>query len=190
MHSEQQVPYLTDAQRLSSEADTLVVAPSTTTPMEQTSSEVRGLLPIISPTEVTWPEKKDAVDLLQEGKYVPVTRADALWLIRQRFGCAYQWLPEEYQVDPEIIMEAAVLSAGHTLAYVPEAAWHLLDPEFFRKAFERGVMPWAVKYASDEMQKDPVIESLRAETDKQLFTKYADILKAARSGGTDAEYVW
>ncbi len=158
--------------------------------IETSSDEPQELLPIISPTEVTWPKKKDAVDLLREGRYAPPTREDAIWLVRLRFGCAYQWLPEKYQADPEIIMEAAVLSAGHTLAYVPEAARHLLDVEFFRKAFEGGVMPWAVKFASEEMQKDPTIGSLRAETDKRLLTKYVDTLEAARSRDTDAENVW
>ncbi|MDD3897314.1 MAG: hypothetical protein PHU04_05780, partial [Candidatus Peribacteraceae bacterium] len=79
-------------------------------------------------------------------------------LLRQRFGCIFKMLPEEMQVQPEILHEAVTQSAGHALEHVPEVVRQHLSRAFFLHAIEDGAAGWIIRYGSDAVRRDKAVQ--------------------------------
>jgi hypothetical protein len=103
-------------------------------------------------------EHEDRINRITEGSEAdqPTTTAEAVTLIRERFGCVFRYLPENLRRNPDIMLAATVESSGHALKHAPQDAVEQLPPAFFVEAMRAGARNWILNLpgVSDAVKND------------------------------------
>lgn len=116
-----------------------------------------------------WPDD-ERIDKILAGseEALPQKFSTAMRLVRQRFGCVFKKLPEEFRLNPKLIMEATIQSSGHELGHAPKEILANLPSEFFIEAMQGKVVNnericvrgWIIKWASDAVKSNKEIQKM------------------------------
>lgn len=131
------------------------------------------------------PEIRSAHEQRRSGVDVSLPRDHAITLLQEEFGTVYKCFTVELRSDEELLMLAAVQSAGHEMRSAPPEVIGRLSPEWWMEAAKRGVRGWvlslapehirdhdgvvaacvancgdAILYASDRLRRDHVIQRI------------------------------